>query len=267
MAPSGRPRTPLAAAPVGTPADQRRFADLTFDDFRRLARDPGLTEHERIGFPDVYRSGAEDRILADIRAKLPALDAHGRTVLDIGPGCAGLPKLLRALCAERGHDLVFVDSDEMLAHHDDGPELRKVAARFPACPSLLDELAGRVDAIVVYSVLQYAFADASPYAFLDAALGLLAPGGRLLVADLPNTSMRKRFLASEAGAAYHRAYTGRDEEPDVTFNRLEPGQLDDAAIFALASRARAAGFHAWVMPQDPALPMANRREDLLIERP
>jgi hypothetical protein len=254
-------------APVGTPAEQRRFADLSFDDFRRLADAEGLSEHERVGFPDVYREGAEPAILDDIAAKLPALAARGRTIVDIGPGCAGLPKLLRARCSQQGHELVFVDSAEMLAHHEDGPGLRKVAARFPECPELLAELAGRVDAIVVYSVLQYAFADASPFAFLDAALGLLAPGGRLLVADLPNVSMRRRFLDSAAGAAYHRVYTGGDEDPDVVFNRLEPGQLDDGAIFGLALRARGAGFHAWLLPQDPALPMANRREDLLIERP
>jgi hypothetical protein len=36
---------------------------------------------------------------------------------------------------------------------------------------------------------------------------------------------------------------------------------------ALLARARDAGFHAWVMPQPPALPMANRREDLVFERP
>jgi hypothetical protein len=38
-------------------------------------------------------------------------------------------------------------------------------------------------------------------------------------------------------------------------------------VFALLQRARLAGFDAYVLPQDPALPMANRREDVLIIRP
>ena len=252
--------------PEPTP-DHVRFGGLTFDDFRAMATDDALSPHERVGFPDAYRDGAEAAILADIRAKLPALDDRGRTVLDIGPGCAGLPRMLRDLCRAREHRLVFVDSAEMLDHHADGPGLRKVAARFPDCAPLLQELEGAVDAIVVYSVLQYALTDASPFDFVDAALGLLAPGGRLLVADLPNASMRNRFLASAAGRAHHRAHIDPHGEPVVTFNRLERGELDDALVLGLAARARSAGFHAWIVPQPPELPMANRREDLLIHRP
>jgi len=53
----------------------------------------------------------------------------------------------------------------------------------------------------------------------------------------------------------------------VHFNRLEPGQMDDSVVLALLARARAQGFHAWVLPQASELPMANRREDILIRRP
>lgn len=249
------------------PAPHERFADLTFESFRALALDERLSEHERIGFPDAYREGSEAAIFADVRAKLPALDAHGKLVVDVGPGCAGLPRMLRSLARERDHRLVFIDSQEMLDHHEPGPELRSVAARFPDCEDLVDELRGTVDAVLVYSVLQYALTDVSPFDFVDACLELLAPGGRLLIGDLPNASMRKRFLASDAGAEHHRAYTGGEERPDVAFNRLERGQLDDGLALGLLARARAAGFHAWIVPQPPALPMANRREDVLVERP
>jgi hypothetical protein len=49
--------------------------------------------------------------------------------------------------------------------------------------------------------------------------------------------------------------------------RIEHDQIDDAVVFALVQRARAAGFDAYVLPQDASLPMANRREDILIVRP
>lgn len=247
--------------------DHERFGDLTFDDFRRMAGDDALSSHERVGFPDAYREGREALILDDIAAKLPSLIERERVIVDIGPGCAGLPVLLREHCAQRDHTLVFVDSAEMLAHHPDGPGLVKVAARFPAAPELLAERRAAVDAVIAYSVVQYAFSDASIFDFVDAALDLLAPGGRLLLGDVPNASMRRRFLASEAGAAHHRVYTGRDEHPDVRFNVLERGQIDDAVVLSLLARARAAGFDAWVVPQPAALPMANRREDVLIARP
>ena len=247
--------------------DHERFGGLTFDDFRRMAGDDALSAHERIGFPDAYREGRERLILDDIVAKLPALGDRGSVVVDIGPGCAGLPMLLRDRCAEHEQTLVFVDSAEMLAHHADGPGLVKVPARFPDCPHLLAERRGAVHAVIAYSVVQYAYADASIFDFVDAAMELLAPGGRLLLGDLPNASMRRRFLASEAGAAHHRAYIGRDEDPAVRFNVLERGEMDDAVLLALVSRARAAGFDAWLLPQPAGLPMANRREDIVIARP
>ena len=51
------------------------------------------------------------------------------------------------------------------------------------------------------------------------------------------------------------------------FNTLEPGEIDDGVVLGLVARMRAAGFHAFVVPQAPDLPMANRREDILIIRP
>ncbi|HEX8355321.1 MAG TPA: hypothetical protein VF611_20615, partial [Pyrinomonadaceae bacterium] len=78
--------------------DYKRFADLTFDDFRRMAGDDALSPYERIGFPDSYREGKEEAIFEDIAAKLPALGGRGKVVLDVGPGCSGLPLMLVELC-------------------------------------------------------------------------------------------------------------------------------------------------------------------------
>jgi SAM-dependent methyltransferase len=245
----------------------RRFAGLDYDAFRRMATDPSLSPHERSGFPDAYREGAEAAILADVEAKLPRLAGSGSTVVDVGCGAGPLADELRRRCTERGHELILVDSPEVLAHHPDEPGVWKVAGRFPQTPDLLAGRAGGCDAVLAYSVLQYAFADASVFAFVDAALTLLRPGGRLLVGDLPNASMRRRFLASDVGRAHHREYTGRDEDPAVDWPVLPIGEIDDAVALALVGRARDAGHHAWIVPQADGLPMANRREDLLFERP
>ena len=57
------------------------------------------------------------------------------------------------------------------------------------------------------------------------------------------------------------------DRPRVEFNTIEHDQVDDAVVFSLLQRARAQGFDAYVLPQKVNLPMANRREDILIVRP
>ncbi|HEX7083913.1 MAG TPA: class I SAM-dependent methyltransferase [Gaiellaceae bacterium] len=248
-------------------ADHVRFGGLTFDDFRRMACDPSLGPNERVGFPETYRAGAEQAILDDIVLKLPALAGRDALVVDIGPGSSPLSLALVEHCARARHRLVLVDSAEMLAHHPERSGVTKIPGRFPDCLESLADIRGRADAVLAYSVVQYAFAEASIFGFVDAALSLLAPGGRFLAGDVPNAAMRKRFLASAAGAAHHRAWSGLDEDPVVCFNTSDPGEIDDGVVLGLLTRSRAAGFHGWIVPQPGDLPMANRREDLLIGRP
>jgi 2-polyprenyl-3-methyl-5-hydroxy-6-metoxy-1,4-benzoquinol methylase len=251
-----------------TTTDFDRFANLTFDGFRELATADGLSRYQRIGFPDAYRDGYEAAIYRDVLGKLSNLSRRSQTVFDIGCGCSDLPFLLTNTCERQGHRLVLCDSAEMLGHLADEPFVRKAPGCFPRdTAEVVREYAGRVDAVLVYSVLQYVFVDLPLFDFVDACLELLAPGGQLLIGDVPNVSKRKRFFASAAGVKCHRAFTGTDELPAVTFNVPERSKIDDAVVLSVLGRARAAGFDAYVVPQAAGLPMANRREDVLIVRP
>jgi hypothetical protein len=247
--------------------DHARFANIGFNDFRKLAADPALSPYEKIGFPDTYREGMESAIHADIVCKMPPLQREESVVLDVGPGCSDLPKMVIADACRLRQRLHLVDSAEMLALLPDLPGISKTAAFYPDCPALLEELAGKTDAIIVYSVLHYLFVETNLWRFLDATLALLAPRGHLLLGDIPNVSMRKRFFDSGTGRAFHRAFTGSAEDPVVKHNTTEAGLLDDSVVFSILHRARLAGFHAFVLPQPEALPMHNRREDILIVRP
>jgi len=97
------------------PAPLSRFEQLDFDGFRSLAADPGLSRHEKVGFPDRYREGREEAIYRDIAAKLGLAQLHRGTVLEIGPGCSRLPEMLIEQCARSQSRLLLVDSAEMLA--------------------------------------------------------------------------------------------------------------------------------------------------------
>jgi hypothetical protein len=243
----------------------KQFENLTYDDFRRMADDESLSRHEKVGFPDEYRQGREAAIFADIKGKLPALEEHERTVVDIGPGCSTLPHLLIDLCRRRGSRLTLVDSAEMLGQLPDDPLVRKVPGHFPDEVALEDHEA-TADVVLVYSVLHYVVAEGGLQPFLERALALVAREGSLLLGDIPNVSKRRRFFTSPRGIAFHRAFTGDDSLPELE-PQNEASIIDDSVILEILWRARGQGYDAYVVPQHPDLPMANRREDILITRP
>ena len=245
----------------------KRSSAHCFEEFRRLAKDETLSKYERIGFPDSYRSGKEEFIFLDIKSKLPLLNEENKTVLDIGPGCSDLPGMLVDHCQARNHSLFMVDSPEMLDRSPDRPFVEKVAAFYPDCPELVEKLAGKVDVILCYSVFHYVFVDTPIFRFLDTSLSLLASGGQMLIGDIPNISKRKRFFSSNTGVCFHQNFMNTEDIPRPIFNRIEHDEIDDAVVLSLLQRARAQGFDAYVLPQPPVLPMANRREDILINRP
>lgn len=248
--------------------DFARFKNLTYDDFRRLASDPTLSLHEKIGYPDSYREGYGEAIFADIRRKLLNLEKLGVTVVDIGAGCAEPPRLLIEHSRALEQRLIMIDAPEMLRLLPDADHLTKLSGMFPSeTMPFVQEYAGKVDVVLIYGVVQTLFSTGSIHHFLDVALSLLAPGGQLLVGDLPNISKRKRFFASENGVAYHKTFMQTDQAPEVQFNTLETDQIDDGVILGLLMRARMMGFDAYWLQMSPDLPMANRREDLLFVRP
>jgi len=127
---------------------------------------------------------------------------------------------------------------------------------------IAESIGGRITGVQVGLVLGFLSGKVlGQFEFFD------RPGGQLLLGDIPNQSKRKRFFASAAGVRHHQAFTGNDEVPEVPFNVLERSKIDDAVVLGIVGRARAAGFDAYVVPQAPDLPMANRREDVLIIRP
>jgi hypothetical protein len=244
--------------------------ELNYEGFRRLATDQRLGPQERIGFPPAYRDGFEAAIFDDILSKLPRLATDsGLQVVDIGPGCAGLPRLLIDLCRERGHQLLLIDSPEMLAQLPDVPNvIAKCPGLFPRNADAVMRLMGRpADTILCYSVLHYIYVDCNLFDFIDTTVSLLAPDGRALIGDIPNHSKRRRFFSTERGQAFHRSFTGSDQPYVVPYDVPAPGKIDDAVLIGLMQRAQAAGCDAYLLPQGAALPMANRRDDMLLTRP
>jgi cyclopropane fatty-acyl-phospholipid synthase-like methyltransferase len=238
-----------------------------YEAFRERALNPAISRNEKCGFPETLRAGKAEAILADISSKVTALGKTGARILDIGAGCSDLALCIIEAAGKRGQSLTVIDSPEMLSLLPDAPHLTKLAGAFPDCLQAAEQPIGRFDAILAYSVIQYVFANANLFAFVDAAAQLLDEPGELLIGDIPNASMRNRFLSSSRGRAYHEAHYPSVPEPRIATKVLPAGEIDDGVMLGLVARMRSAGLHAFLMPQSPALPMANRREDLLIVSP
>lgn len=248
--------------------DFSKYQNIGFEDFRRMAGESSLSPYEKIGFPNSYRVGFEEKIFEDICSKLSLLTQKNKNILDIGPGCSELPQMLIDLCRQNGHTLFLIDSAEMLGKLPDEPFIEKIPARYPEeARSFIEKHAQKIDVVLTYSVFHYIFTEGNIFDFVDQSLGLLADGGQILIGDIPNTSKRKRFFKSANGIAFHQRFTGMLEIPDVTFNQIEGGAIDDGVLMGLLVRCRAFGFDAYLLPQSQNLPMANRREDLLILKP
>ncbi|MBC2774694.1 SAM-dependent methyltransferase [Rhizobium sp. AQ_MP] len=242
--------------------------ELDYEGFRKLASNPHLTVHERIGFPAAYREKFEQAIFEDICRKLPCLRETNKVIVDIGPGCANLPRMLIDLCARNGHVLILVDSQEMLDQLPDAPHVRKVNGFFPGNVEAVRTAAGGpVHAVLSYSVLQYLFVEANPFRVMDIVIDMLVEGGEVMFGDIPNASKRKRFFLSEGGIQFHRNFTGSDDLPTLPSIGSGQNMIDDSVLLGLMTRAHSHGCDAYLVPQPSTLPMANRRDDLLVRKP
>ena len=247
--------------------DNHWFIPETYEDFRILATNSNLSAYEKIGFPDEYRVEYELAIFHDITAKLVMFAKPGGKILDIGPGISELPRLLITKALDNNSEIYLVDSPEMLELLPSSRNIHKIPGKFPEILSTANNLVGKFDAILMYSVLQYIAIDSSLLRAIDTALDLMAPGGQFLIGDIPNLSMRQRFFSSENGIRFHQNFMKTSDEPIIEPYDYPKNSLDDSVIFSILSRARSRGFHAYCLPQAKDLPFANRREDILIERP
>ena len=235
-----------------------------YGEFQSRAADSTLTNNEKIGFTESCRAGKEEIIADDIFKKLQISKRQKLSVLDIGCGCGPLAAHIIERVLQGGHLISVVDSPEMLAALEIDGGVKRIAGRFPDCAKTVRHQIGPVDRIIVYSVLQYAFKDGCAREFVEAAASLLAERGRLLIGDIPNASMRKRFLSSASGQVHHRTHFDPDNDPDPKTIRVDGREIDDAFLLELVANLRRSGFNAFMMPQASGLPLANRREDLLI---
>ena len=150
-------------------------------------------------------------------------------------------------------------------------KIRLIGGRFPDV-----DLPGKFSKIISYSVLHYIADLKGARAFVAAIADLLAPGGRALIGDLPNTNAKARNVRATDAVTQSASWQDqidawrRDQDDGHPFDEFSGntgiGGFTDKDITDFITDLRANGFDAYWLPQPPELPFGRTREDLLIIR-
>lgn len=216
----------------------------------------------------------------------------GQNFFNIGCGWSAVTDASIEYCSENQISLCLMDAAEIIE------KVRNELAVSDAYRKKIEFMEGyfprdlprgffkhcRFDRIVAYSVLHYAD---DPEDFVTAAASMIAPGGRLLIGDIPNLNQRARFLCSKLGqqfeaeyqevsidqipkykneqeviAAYQAEKDGTDKLSNWSFSL----QLNDAFIDKMMKHFHGLGMEAYAVPQPDELPFSRTRHDLLVVR-
>ena len=235
---------------------------MSYEHYGRGAQHPNITV---AGGRYAYQAQAERLIALDVVAKLKLGPADDLLEIGCGPGNILIP--LAFLCGSA----TGIDHPNLLGRLSDRlsgpPKITLVAGNFldvnPPCESY--------SKIFMYAMLHYLSSVDEVLGFVNKAAGLLRPGGRMLLGDLPNADHKRRFLATPTGRAFDEGWrASRDgatpsegDFPGEDDDHLV-GAFDDASIARIMLETRAAGFESYVVEQRADLPFGHTREDIVI---
>lgn len=235
---------------------------VSFNNYATAAENVALHDTEKAG-RYAFQADAERRILSELLNKLDLQPTDQLLEIGCGPGNLIIP-LAHFVARAVGIDNQAA-IDRLHARAPTAANLQGIAGDFLT----LQLPTGHFDKILIYSVLHYLSSAEEALLLIDRALSLLAPGGRLLLGDLPNQDLKRRFGTSGVGQR-----TAQEWQKNLAahgshaFAPLPADPLliaiDDKLILRLVRHIREKGYEAYMLPQDKRLPFGNTREDILV---
>lgn len=211
------------------------------------------------------QADAEQLVPDDIAQKLMLAQDQSLFEIGCGPGT-----LLKALAPRVSHAVGMDHKDMITVAREQcrGIGITFIEGAFPDT-----EVSETFDRILMYSVLQYQADMTGVFRFVDAALALLNPGGRLLIGDIPNTDMTRRFRASDEGKVFEVEWAKKKAhelatygDPLALFANAVTLTFNDERVQSVVSHYQAQGYTVSILPQSPELPQGHTRHDILIEK-
>lgn len=136
------------------------------------------------------------------------------------------------------------------------------------------EIRQKIDFVLAYSVIHCLEDATQVYSFIDKAINLLSERGVLFIGDIPNLSLKSRFLSSESGKQFDsnwkQSLSSDFSSPAQYLNigeQIKTPNIDDSFITDLMVTYNLKGYNVYRFPQSPHLPFGNTREDLLFIKP
>lgn len=238
------------------------MSQVSFENFARAASQTNLPDTEIAGrYP--FQAQAERRIIGDVIEKLAIQPTDRLLEVGCGPGNLLIP-------------LSFFVSEA--SGIDNAAAIERMRCRAPTAPNLIGISGnfletqmnkGDFDKVLVYSVLHYLSSKMEVFAFVDRCIHCCAPGGRILLGDLPNRDRKHRFGQSTAGDTVRTEWNQQVAQAGQhAFDNLPDDEqlvtIDDQLLLALLAHVRQQGHEAYLLPQPQNLPFGGSREDILI---
>ncbi|OGC22600.1 hypothetical protein A3J90_06975 [candidate division WOR-1 bacterium RIFOXYC2_FULL_37_10] len=123
--------------------------------------------------------------------------------------------------------------------------------------------------ILCYSVLHYLKNRDEVFEFINKSLRLLSPGGKALFGDIPNSSLKNRFINSNRGRKFLKEWqalvNSETSGNQGCFDKDdELVEFDDDFVAEIVRKYQKEGYSTYVLSQPENLPFGNTREDILI---
>jgi cyclopropane fatty-acyl-phospholipid synthase-like methyltransferase len=235
---------------------------ISFENYKKIAKKVKLSDTVVSGRYE-FQMEAEKKIILDVMNKLHIQPTDNLLDIGCGPGTLLFPLsyMVKEICG--------IDNEAAIKRiHgkiQKSENITTIAGNFLE----IDLSSSKsFSAILIYSVIHYLESNDELIQFLSKALKLLAPGGRMLIGDIPNTEKKLRYEKSPFGMSQVEVWKEKVNNIHLPTSELpvDPDLIviDDDCYLRILKFARSQGFESYLLPESDNLPFGRTRDDILI---